>query len=249
MKFNILPKNSNAFDLAEKSQPMTSFKRKPLDLNTIPIFGILLSLLFTVDVFFFAFPDISRVCGGVFYSFYWSCFSLLFFLHIYPGIFVIPGLLFLFIGYTFRNRKNKTYLKYCGLLILWCLIVLSGGIFMARCSSSIQDMIVDRKINRYEKIVHKIYSKEKPFGYKDAIGDSESNGDLAFFQYSTGKTDEEDHNSYIRQYYILYSLDTVCDISQVKEDLPNEPLYWYDDYQLEKIKENWYHMEVSFKYW
>ena len=65
----------------------------------------------------------------------------------------------------------------------------------------------------------------------------------------TGKTDEEDHNSYIRQYYILYSLDTVCDISQVKEDLPNEPLYWYDDYQLKKIKQNWYRMEVSFKYW
>lgn len=74
----------------------------------IPIIGMLLAGLFTIDVFFTYFYEIVQACGYPAFAIYQGIFFLLVFLHVFSGLILIPALLIIFIiqAILFRQTGN-----------------------------------------------------------------------------------------------------------------------------------------------
>ena len=53
--------------------------------------------------------------------------------------------------------------------------------------------------------------------YVDMAGGINGGEDVAFFQYSTGESKEDDGQFYMTHIYIIYSEDTSCDVEAIKE--------------------------------
>lgn len=77
----------------------------------IPIIGMFLAGLFTIDVFFIYFYEIVQACGYPAFAIYQGIFFLLVFSHIFPGLILIPALLIIFMIQAIRFRANRKYIK------------------------------------------------------------------------------------------------------------------------------------------
>lgn len=125
---------------------MDQIAQKGRQKREIPIAGVLLAVLFTIDVFFVSFYQIVQTCGGIVFGFYKLIAILLAFSHFFFGLLVIPVLLVMFIVQAVRRRRNRGYIRNCALSILWCLIVFLAGRFIGCLSPTIERVIVDLKI-------------------------------------------------------------------------------------------------------
>lgn len=65
--------------------------------KSIPIAGVILAGLFTIDVLLINFAEMIQTCGGLVYPFYKVGCIILLLLHFFPGLILIPALLIIFI--------------------------------------------------------------------------------------------------------------------------------------------------------
>ena len=153
-----------------KEKAMDQIAQKGRQKREIPIAGVLLAVLFTIDVFFVSFYQIVQTCGGIVFGFYKLIAILLAFSHFFFGLLVIPVLLVMFIVQAVRRRRNRGYIRNCALSILWCLIVFLAGRFIGCLSPAIERVIVDLKIQGYQSTVDRIHSGEQMTKYVDMTG-------------------------------------------------------------------------------
>lgn len=215
----------------------------------IPIIGMFLAGLFTIDMFFIYFYGIVQACGYPAFAIYQGIFFLLVFLHIFPGLILIPALLIIFIIQAIRFRADRKYIKKCIFSVLWCFIAFMTGYFINCISPDIEKMIINRKIQAYETVVDKIHSGEQISKYADMTGGTKGHEDVAFFQHSTGENEKADHTFYMTEYYILYSEDFSCDVERIKDHAEENPRYRCDAVEIQEIKENWYWLEAAYQLW
>ena len=230
-----------------KEKAMDQIAQKGRQKREIPIAGVLLAVLFTIDVFFVSFYQIVQTCGGIVFGFYKLIAILLAFSHFFFGLLVIPVLLVMFIVQAVRRRRNRGYIRNCALSILWCLIVFLAGRFIGCLSPAIERVIVDLKIQGYQSTIDRIHSGEQMTKYVDMTGGINGGEDVAFFQYSTGESKEDDGQFYMTHIYIIYSEDTSCDVEAIKEHAKGSPLYDLSEMEMLEIKENWYQLTAT--YW
>lgn len=107
-------------------------------------------------------------------------------------------------------------------------------------------MITEVKIQTYESTVEKIHNGEHLRKYEGMTGGIKGSEDVAFFQYSPGEHEEDNHMYYLTEYYILYSEDSSCDVERIKEHARGLPHYQHGRIEMEEIKSNWYRLEVTF---
>ena len=160
---------------------------------------------------------------------------------------MIPVLLVMFIVQAVRRRRNRRYIRNCVLSILWCLIVFLAGSFIGCLSPAIERVIVDLKIQGYQSTVDRIHSGEQMTKYVDMTGGINGGEDVAFFQYSTGESKEDDGQFYMTHIYIIYSEDTSCDVEAIKEHAKGSPLYDLSEMEMLEIKENWYQLTATYR--
>lgn len=226
---------------------MDQITQKGRQKREIPIAGVLLAVLFTIDVFVVSFYQIVQTCGGIVFGFYKLIAILLAFSHFFFGLLVIPVLLVMFIVQAVRRRRNRRYIRNCALSILWCLIVFLAGSFIGCLSPAIERVIVDLKIQGYQSTVDRIHSGEQITKYVDMTGGVNGGEDVAFFQYSTGESKEDDGQFYMTHIYIIYSGDTSCDVEAIKEHAKGSPLYDLSEMEMLEIKENWYQLTATYR--
>lgn len=215
--------------------------------KAIPVAGVILSCLVTIDVIYISFSGIVPMCGELIYMFYRVSHTLLVFLHLFPGLILIPALLIVFIIQAIRSRKNRRYIRNCGFSVLWCfLIVLIGGL-IGNISPAIEKTIIDVKIQAYESTVDEVHSGAQIQKLADMTGGTKGSEDVAFFQYSPGEYEEAGHRYYMTEYYILYSEDSSCDVERIKEHARGHRLYMYGEIEMQEIKENWYWLKVTYE--
>lgn len=215
--------------------------------KSIPIAGVILSCLFTIDVIYISCSDIIPMCGVLIFAFYRVSFILLVLLHIFLGTILIPVLLIVFIIQAVRSRKNRRYIRNCGFSVLWCFLVILMGGLIDNISPVIEKTIINVKIQAYEPTVDKIHDGARIQKLADMIGGTKGSEDVAFFQYSPGEYEEAGHRYYMTEYYILYSEDSSCDVERIKEHARGHELYKYGKIEMQEMKENWYWLKVTYE--
>lgn len=214
--------------------------------KTIPIAGVILSCLFTIKVLFTNFEGIMQACGGLVYAFYKVGLILFIFLFFLPGLILTPVLIIIFIIQAVRRRKNNRYIRNCIFSALWCFAMILSGPVINHVSPAIENLIIQVKIQTYESTVEKIHNGEQLQKYEDMIGGMKGSEDVAFFQFSPGEYEEDDHMYYLTEYYILYSEDSSCDVERIKKHARDQKLYQHGRIEMEEIKSNWYRLEVTY---
>lgn len=214
--------------------------------KSTPIAGVILSCLFTIKMFFIDFKGIIQACGGLVYVLYKVGFMIFLFLCFLPALFLTPVLLIIFIIQAVRRRKNKKYIRNCVFSALWCLMMVLAGPLISSVSPVIEGLITEVKIQTYESTVEKIHNGEHLRKYEGMTGGIKGSEDVAFFQYSPGEHEEDNHMYYLTEYYILYSEDSSCDVERIKEHARRLPHYQHGRIEMEEIKSNWYRLEVTF---
>lgn len=214
--------------------------------KSVPIAGVLLSCLLTLKVLFISFKRIIQACGGLVYAFYKVGLILFIFLYVILGLILIPALLIIFIIQAVRRRKNRRYIRNCIFSALWCFMMILSGPVINRVSPAIEKLITEIKILTYESTVEKIHNGEQLQKYEDMTGGINGSEDVAFFQYSPGEYEEDGHMYYLKEYYILYSEDSSCDVERIKKHARGLPLYQHGRIEMEEIKSNWYRLEVTY---
>lgn len=214
--------------------------------KTIPIAGVILSCLLTIKVLFTNFEGIMQACGGLVYVFYKLGLILFIFLFFLPGLILTPVLSIIFIIQAVRHRKNHRYIRNCIFSALWCFMMILSGPVINRVSPAIENLIIQIKIQTYESMVEKIHNGEQLQQYEDMTGGIKGSEDVAFFQYSPGEYEKDGHMYYLTEYYILYSEDSSCDVERIKKHARNQKLYQHGRIEMEEIKSNWYHLEVTY---
>lgn len=215
--------------------------------RSIPIAGVILSCLFTVEALFINFAEIMQACGGLVYVFYKAGLIIFLFICFLPGLILTPVLLIIFIIQAVRHRKNKKYIRNCIFSVLWCFMMFLSGSLISNASPIIERMITEVKVQTYESTVDKIHSGQLLRKYDDMSGGIKGSEDVAFFQYSPGEYEEDSHMYYLTEYYILYSEDSSCDIERIKRHARDYQQYQHGKVEMEKIKENWYRLEVTYQ--
>lgn len=214
--------------------------------KSVPIAGVLLSCLLTIRVLFINFEGIAQAFGGLVYVFYKAGLMIFLFLCFLPALFLTPVLLIIFIIQAVRRRKNKKYIRNCAVSALWCFMMVLAGPLISSVSPVIEGLITEVKIQTYEPTVEKIHNGEQLRKYEDMTGGIKGSEDVAFFQYSPGEYEEDNHTYYLTEYYILYSEDSSCDVERIKEHARGLPLYQHGRIEMEEIKSNWYRLEVTY---
>ena len=215
--------------------------------KSIPIAGVILSSLFTLDVLYISFAEIIPMCCGQFvYTFYTVTFMLLMLLHLFPGLILIPVLVIIFIVQAVRLRKNQRYIKTCAYAVLWCFVIFLIGCLISNSSPAIGKTITNVKIQTYKSTIEKIHDGAQIREYADLIGGTKGSEDVAFFQYSTGEHEEDNHKYYTTEYYILYSENSSCDVERIKEHARGLELYRHGRIEMQEIKENWYRLKATY---
>lgn len=161
-------------------------------------------------------------------------------------LFLTPVLLIIFIIQAVRRRKNKKYIRNCVFSALWCFMMVLAGPLISSVSPVSEGLITEVKIQTYESTVEKIHNGEQIQKYEDMTGGIKGSEDVAFFQYSPGEHEEDNHTYYLTEYYILYSADSSCDVERIKEHARGLPLYQHGRIEMEEIKSNWYRLEVTY---
>lgn len=215
--------------------------------KTVPIAGVILAWLLTMKVLFINFEGIIQACGGLVYTFYKIGLILFIVLYVLLGVILIPVLFTIFIIQAVRGRKNKKYIRNCMFSAFWCFMMILAGPLVSSVSPVIEGVITEVKIQTYELIVEKIHNEEQLGKYEDMIGGIKGSEDVAFFQYSPGEQEEDNHTYYLTEYYILYSEDFSCDVDGIKEHAIGLPLYQHGRIEMEQIKKNWYRLKVTYR--
>ena len=215
--------------------------------KSIPIAGVILAGLFTIDVLLINIAEMIQTCGGLVYPFYKVGCIILLLLHFFPGLILIPALLIIFIIQAVLRRNNRRYIRNCVFSVLWCFAMVPVGFLISSISPVMERVITEVKIQTYESTVDKIHNGEQFWKYEDMTGGRKGSEDVAFFQYSPGEYEEAGHTYYLTEYYILYSEDSSCDVQRIKEHARDLRLYQHGRIEMEEIKTNWYRLEVTYR--
>lgn len=215
--------------------------------RTVPAAGLLLLCIFAADVFFPRFDGIAQACGDPIFTLHRLGIALLLLLHLFPGLFLIPALLLLFIIQAVRLRKNRAYIKNCACIALAGLLIFLSGCFISRITPAAKTAILTAKVWAYQPTADKIHREGPGRRYGERTGGEKGHEDVAFFHYQGPENEREDHQYYRPEYYILYSEDPVCDVERIKDHARNSALYCCPSITMEEIKENWYLLEAEYQ--
>ena len=130
----------------------------------------------------------------------------------------------------------------CIVITIICLLLLMGYVGRRWVMPAIAEMAMGRKLSWYESIVSDIRAgKTEGFGLLDVTIGTE---DVAFYEdeiHSKWWNDEENCFE-MREIYLLYSTDEVCDI---EEELRYSGYNYVVVEEMKPLKENWYEMQVA----
>lgn len=138
------------------------------------------------------------------------------------------------------NRKR--ILLMCTAITVVCLLLLMGYVGKRWGIPAVAEKAMEMKLSYYESIVSDIRAgKTEFFGLLDVTVGEE---DIAFYESTIhNKRWVDEENTYeMRETYILYSPDDVCDI---EEELRDDGFNYVVVEKMTPLRENWYEMQVA----